>query len=91
MAPIRKPLKRSAAPKGTKSRTLAIETIKRPLSGSNTSPISLNGRSRTSLPLSTGSKVTRAIAATDAASTTFARGAIEGRRLTGRIVLTPRR
>jgi hypothetical protein len=91
LAPTEKPLKRSAAPKGTNSMMLAIEPIKSPVSGSNTSAISLNGLSRTSLPLSTGSNVTTAMATTDATSGAFERAATERRRLTGRIVLTSRR
>ncbi len=46
--------------------------------------MSLNGLSRTSFLVSTGSSVTAAIAAKDAASVTFARAATpEGRRFTG--------
>jgi hypothetical protein len=82
--PIPNPRKRSAAPKGTKSRTLAADSSNSAVSGpSRASPMSLNGQSRTSPPCCSGDRVRAAIAATEAARATFESDASLLRRFLG--------
>ncbi len=73
------PRRHRAAPNGANSRTLAAVSRRSLRSLSSTaSPMSLKGRRRRSLSLSTGTSVTRAMAISDATRAPFASAASLG-------------